>query len=48
MSDVGEHSVVGAGAVVVNRVGDRLLVSGNPAQTVRPVDVDSSTVQGSA
>jgi acetyltransferase-like isoleucine patch superfamily enzyme len=48
MSDVGEHSVVGAGAVVVNRVGDRLLVSGNPAQTVRPVDVDSSAVQGSA
>jgi acetyltransferase-like isoleucine patch superfamily enzyme len=33
--DIGEHSVVGAGAVVVNDVPPYTLVAGNPAQIIK-------------
>jgi len=34
MADVGAHSVVGAGAVVVKPVGELLVVAGNPARQI--------------
>lgn len=37
---VGEHSIVGAGAVVTKDVPDKVIVAGNPARIVRSIKAD--------
>jgi len=35
---IGEHAIVGAGSVVTRDVPPRMIVAGNPARVLRPVD----------
>ena len=40
VEEIGEHSVVGAGAVVTKNVPPRVIVAGNPARVIKKLDFD--------
>jgi putative colanic acid biosynthesis acetyltransferase WcaF len=42
---VGDNVVVGARAVVLNNVGDNILIAGNPAKEIRKIDKPARTVK---
>ncbi|EIG6183874.1 N-acetyltransferase, partial [Escherichia coli] len=35
---IGENSIIGAGSVVTKDIPDNVIVAGNPAKIIRPVD----------
>jgi acetyltransferase-like isoleucine patch superfamily enzyme len=45
-SRLGDHVVVGAGAVVTGEIPDRVLVAGNPAKIIRTLDVPDDWRRG--
>jgi acetyltransferase-like isoleucine patch superfamily enzyme len=42
MADVGAHSIVSSGAVVIHATPDRVLVGGNPARVIRELTTSAS------
>jgi carbonic anhydrase/acetyltransferase-like protein (isoleucine patch superfamily) len=41
---IGANSIVGAGAVVINTVPPNVVVAGNPARVVKPLDPDETFI----
>lgn len=44
--EIGDHTVVGTGSVVMSSLPDRVLARGNPAQVVRELTCDDDWVRG--